>query len=335
MKICIVGAGAIGASLGGILKKNGADIEFVCKSEDVKQRAESTGVHISGIKGNFDVVVPARLKMADLKEKKDIIIISTKAYDLEKLGLEALAHLSPNGLIVSMQNGICADIMEKAVGAEKAVLSAVTYGATLNGPADTVITSTGGFVIGKLDGKKPQLLYDLCDILNESFECKISNNILEELYSKLIINSCITAVGAVCGLSLGKMLSRKLCRKIFLNIIREAMFVANAMQLSVPPFGGKLDYYKLLSGNSMFDNLRRHIILKVVGNKYKNLKSSSLQSLEKGQPTEIDFFAGYICEKGKQYSVATPTNDVLYAMVKDIERGKRPISPDNLKELLL
>jgi 2-dehydropantoate 2-reductase len=56
------------------------------------------------------------------------------------------------------------------------------------------------------------------------------------LYSKLIVNSCITSLGAICGLRLGEMMKRRQARKIFLAIIAEAMAVAHAMNLSVPPF---------------------------------------------------------------------------------------------------
>jgi 2-dehydropantoate 2-reductase len=68
----------------------------------------------------------------------------------------------------------------------------------------------------------------------------------------------------------------------------------------------------------------------VVGIKYKNLKSSSLQSLERGRPTEIDYFNGYISQKGKLLGVLCPVNDRLTFMVKEIEKGERKIGERNL-----
>ena len=106
--------------------------------------------------------------------------------------------------------------------------------------------------------------------------------------------------------------------------------MAHALGLSVPPFGGKLDYDRLMAGSGVISRLRRHGMIRLVGLKFRRLKSSSLQSLERGKPTEIDYFNGYIAAKGRECGVATPVNDALTAMVKAIERGELAISTDNL-----
>jgi 2-dehydropantoate 2-reductase len=59
-----------------------------------------------------------------------------------------------------------------------------------------------------------------------------------------------------------------------------------------------------------------------------------LQSLERGRRPEIDFMNGYVVEKGQETEVPTPVNAALTEMVRKIEAGERPISPDNLKSLL-
>jgi 2-dehydropantoate 2-reductase len=69
-----------------------------------------------------------------------------------------------------------------------------------------------------------------------------------------------------------------------------------------------------------------------MGMKYKKLKSSSLQSLERGRLTEIDFLNGYIASNGKMHGVPVPVNTALVDMVHEIEDGKREISPDNLND---
>ena len=72
----------------------------------------------------------------------------------------------------------------------------------------------------------------------------------------------------------------------------------------------------------------------VVGLKYKNLKSSSLTSLQRGKPTEVDVLNGWISRKAKQYGVATPVNDKLVQLIKEIEAGTRQCSPYNLNEII-
>ena len=65
--------------------------------------------------------------------------------------------------------------------------------------------------------------------------------------------------------------------------------------------------------------------------KYRELKSSSLQSLQRGRKTEVANYNGYIVAKGKELGVSTPVNAKLTAMVEEIEAGKRPITPDNFR----
>jgi len=161
---------------------------------------------------------------------------------------------------------------------------------------------------------------------------EISGNIMGSLYSKLIINSCITSLGAVCGLYLGEMLAVKKIRKIFVEVMREAIAVADAMRISVEVYAGKIDYYKLLSGAGLFDHLRRHMMIRLVGFKYRRLKSSMLQSLERGKPTEIDYLNGYISDNGAKYGIPTPVNDMIISIVKDIEIGEKDISPGNFDD---
>lgn len=112
------------------------------------------------------------------------------------------------------------------------------------------------------------------------------------------------------------------------------MAVAEAMQIHVEPAGsGKLDYYKLLAGKGKSADLKRYLTIRIIGFKYRRIKSSSLQSLERGRRTEIDFLNGYICEKGKALGVPTTLNSAVKAMVLEIENGQRQMSLDNLDEL--
>ncbi len=60
-----------------------------------------------------------------------------------------------------------------------------------------------------------------------------------------------------------------------------------------------------------------------------------VQSLERGERTEIDFFNGYIAARGRELGVKTPLNEYLTACVKDIEAGRRKIGLVNFNEPFL
>ena len=94
-----------------------------------------------------------------------------------------------------------------------------------------------------------------------------------------------------------------------------------------------LDFYKFLESRGKIADLKRYLTIRIIGFKYRKIKSSSLQSLERGRRTEIDYLNGYICEKGKAFGVPTPLNDAVRAMVLAIENGQKPMTLKNLAEL--
>jgi len=116
--------------------------------------------------------------------------------------------------------------------------------------------------------------------------------------------------------------------------------VATASGISLEAVGGTLDIHRLYlpperrTGGFGLDVISRHAIMMVVGFKFRRLKSSMLQSLERGRRPEIDFFNGYVVERARELGVPVPVNEALTAMVREIADGKRPIRPDNLEGLL-
>ena len=95
---------------------------------------------------------------------------------------------------------------------------------------------------------------------------------------------------------------------------------------------GKLNYYTFIEGTGFLKRFKRHAIIRLIGFKYRRLKSSMLQSLERGKKTEIDYMNGYICEQGKKSGIPTPVNDTIVRMIQEIEAGDRKISRENFND---
>jgi len=332
-RICIIGPGAIGGVLAGILVREGFQVHLVTKYEELAKKISSTGIEVLGHKGNFTTPVSSVARPDQLEGEFDYVFMATKADSLKETATAILPFLSNFSRVVSLQNGICEEMLAEVVGEQRTVGCVVGWGGTMHAPGKVEMTSGGECILGNWKRKADRPLQELKEILDHVVETRTSPHILSELYSKLIINACITTLGAVCGLFLGQMLSKKHTRKLFIEIIREAMNVAEAMALPVAPgAGGKLDYYKFLKPGR-FSEFKRHMTIRFIGIKYRKLKSSSLQSLERGRKTEVDNYNGYISAKGFSHDVPTPVNDQLVRMVKEIEEGKRTIGPKNLMEI--
>ena len=331
-RVLIIGAGAIGGVLGGLLSRAGAEVVFLARPEAARKMNEE-GLSVSGVRGSFSAHPRAVMQVSGLSGAFDAAMVAVKAYDLTGALSPVLPVLSRDCPVVALQNGICLEELESLAGKERAVGCVVGWGATLHGPAAVELTSEGEMVIGCRSAAAR--LEPIHELLSLAFPTMISKDILADLYSKLVINSCITTLGAISGRTLGWMLKRRLYRSVFIGIIREAMAAADAAGVKVPTYAGRLDYHSFLKGGRTVDGIRRHLFIRLMGVKYRKLKSSSLQSLERGKPTEVDYFNGYISRLARAHGIPTPLNDRLTMMVHEIEAGKRHITPDNFTPTLL
>lgn len=334
MRMVVIGAGAIGGVTAAFMARGGADVTLVCKRQSTADIIRDTGLQISGKRGPHQIKLKTVAGIAELKETYDYCLIATKAYDLQRAAEQIIPFLNPAGMVVSLQNGICLDTLSKAVGPERAVGAVVTWSCTKQGDARLALTGEGGFIIGRPGGGSGERLTKLKQAMDMAFPTVISDQILSEMYSKLIINSGITCGGAMTGQTLGRMLIGRRARCFFIHIVRESMRVADAMGLTVPPFGGKLNYYRFIQGKGPVSDLRRHAILFLVGLKYRKLTSSSLTALRRGEKTEVDFLNGWIARKGAELNIPTPVNSRVVEIIKQIEARQRTISPANLFDTL-
>jgi 2-dehydropantoate 2-reductase len=333
LKMAVIGAGAIGGVTAAFMKKAGWDPILVCKHADTLAQVKAPGLQVVGLKGDHTIPLNAVQTISQLPAGLDIVFHATKANDCVAAAEELLPLLKPESMVVSLQNGISEDALADVLGRDRVTGCVVGWGATHIGSGKLEVTSEGEFVLGNIDHRPDDRLETVRLMLAAVQPTRISDNIMGELYSKLMINACINSLGAIAGVPLGELLAVRKIRTIFIALMQEALAVANAMALRVAPAaGGKLDYYQLLAGRGVFKQLKRHLVIRMIGLKYRRIRSSSLQSLERGRPTEVDFLNGYICDRAAEHGVPVPVNQAMVAMIKAIETGQRPVSMGNMAD---
>lgn len=333
MRVVVIGAGAIGGVIAAYLTQSHAEITLVCRDKNTADIIRTQGIHIGGIRGQHCIRLNAVAGIEALHGEYDICLIVTKAYDLEDAAKRILPFLSNLSLVVSVQNGMCWEILEGIVGKARTAACVVSWSSTQIAPARLDLTSEGGFIIGRSNGEIDDKIRELKALLDWVAPTMISDHIFGEIFAKLIINSGVTCGGAITGLTLGGLLKRNDARKFFISLVREDIALAGALGVRVPPFAGRLDYYRFLSGNGILDCMRRHLLLLAIGLKYRRLTSSSLTALQRGQPTEVAYLNGWICRKARELGVPVPINERVCKITSEIENGLRKITPANLAEL--
>ena len=121
-------------------------------------------------------------------------------------------------------------------------------------------------------------------------------------------------------------------RKYESRIILNPEYIEGLYRLSESSYIQIVFGFHLSEGFSL-KHLRKQIIMKLVGRKYKNLYTSSLVSLSEGEKTEVDYLNGYLVDQGEKYNVDTPLNKFIVDLVHKIEDGKTKPSLSNLKLL--
>ncbi|HEY8368642.1 MAG TPA: 2-dehydropantoate 2-reductase, partial [Thermodesulfobacteriota bacterium] len=348
--IWVVGCGAVGGVLGAHLTRSASRRE-PGSGEDLRPWLVCRpGSHLDAIRAqgglrvrvpDYEGIVPVRVAagVAEVPGAPGTVLLAVKAGDVETACRELLPRLEARSMVVSLQNGLCEDRIAAIVGRERTIGAIVGWGATLTRPGEVVQTSRGHTTIGELDGTVTPRLRALEALLAAGEPVRVSTNILGALWTKLIINSATSTLGAVTGLTLGEMLSKAVVRWVARHLVAESVRVADAEGIRLEPFGGRVDLRRIAwrAGGGIgawWHNLASGAALRLAANRYRGLRSVMLQDLDRGRPTEVDEFNGVLVARGAARGVPTPLNAALVEMVHEIERGERRSGIENIAPLL-
>lgn len=338
-RVAVVGAGAIGGPVACFLARAGVPVQVAVKHGTIREAIERQGLVVEGIRGRHVARLHAVEAIEDFEGPLDCAFLAVKTFDTADAAARLRPKLAKDGFVVTLQNGITLDNANDALGRDRVLGCVVEWGSTMLGPGRIDVTSKGRFMLGEQDGKVTPRLRLAKEWLEHTYPVDLVEDVRGALYSKLIVNSCITTTGAVTGQTLGTMLKARRARDVFLFIATEGIRVGQAAKVRLYPVANgrmKPEMLGLDTAHGVargFELWKRHALLRLVGMKYRRLRSSMLQSLERGGKTEVDAMNGVIAAWGRTHGVATPVNDALVRMVHEIEAGRRTSTPRNLDEL--
>lgn len=330
IKIGIVGGGNIGRTLSVLLMSNGFDVEVVCRSNHSTIKIDNSYVfEIKGDFGDKSYLIPYVKSIEELSSKKDIIIYTTKSYDMINRVHKCLKFLKPTGTIVTIQNIYTIDKLYELIPPESSVCMVCDFGCKTIDKV-TYVKDSNGITLGVYN-KKAINRMKLVEKLLKTF-CKVSKtkDIVGFCMGRNIINGTISVLGGVSGLNLKDMLSCKEGRYLFCSAILECYNICCRSNINVLPYNETLDYKKFCESSIMSLLYRKNIIKKLRVNN-GNIKSSALDDLENGRKTEIMTLVDTMLAYGKKTSSCIQTISYLGNMLKEIEGGQRTINVDNLK----
>ena len=338
MRIGIIGAGAIGSVVGGMLTKAGHDVTLIDQWPEHIETMRKNGLRLSGTCGDHTIPVKALhiYEAQAITEPFDAVFISVKSYDTEwatSLGIQYLKK--PNGVVVDFQNGINDERVAAIAGRERTLGSVITIGAGMYEPGHAMRTDTGaiGFKIGELDGKETERARELARIMSDVAVTKVTTNLFGERWSKLTVNCMANPLAGLSGLGTAEVRTRPEPRLIAIYVGGEVVKVGRACGYEVEPIYG-------IASQRFVDAYEGRGLAEVEadvaaeGARRGGGRPSLLQDVMRGRRTEIDYLNGYVCEQGRRLGVKTPVNDAVVEAVRSHGVGKLKPDPKNLDPIL-
>lgn len=301
MKIVIVGSGAMGSLLAAYLSKSKEEIWFLDKDDARANSACERAFAVEGVSGNAQIKIKASSRPQDIGVA-DLIILCVKSYHTKEAILHAKGLVGDNSSVLTLQNGIGnIEIIAEIIGPERVIGGVTNHGATLINYHHIRHAGKGETIIGRLDGKVPVEMRAVRELFNKvGLETRISKDIKGLLWSKLIINTGINALGAITKLPNGRLVEFDGTRRILREAVTEATKVAKRKRI-------KLIYDDPLAK------------VEAVAEATAGNICSMLQDVLRKKRTEIDFINGVIVRLGQELGIPTPVNSLLVDLVRTIE----------------
>jgi 2-dehydropantoate 2-reductase len=338
MRIGVIGAGAIGCVVGGLLTKAGHDVTLVDQWPEHIETMKRHGLRLSGTCGEHTIPVKA-LNIHELQGVAtpfEAIFVSVKSYDTEWAAQMALAYLKqPDGVVVDFQNGVNDERVASVVGKARCLGCVITIGAGMYEPGHAMRTDSGsvGFKIGEHDGRDTPRAQALARVMNDVAGAKVTTNLWGERWSKLAVNCMANPLAGLSGLGSAEVRTAPIPRRIAIHVAAEVIQVGRAAGYEVEPIYG-IDARRFVDAaqGKGWDAVEADMAASV-----KFLtggRPSMLQDVMKGRRTEIDYLNGYVSQQGKRLGVPTPVNDAVVAAVRQHGVGTLKPDPKNLEPLV-
>ena len=305
MKICMLGTGSLGSTIGGTLAQGGSEVYFVDQWKEHIDKINENGLKMTDEKEDWYVKVDARTSAEGMGPVDLVIVLKSFATKEAVSQLKETNVIGENTLVMSLQNGLGNEETIAEVVGEANVISGKTYvGGRLLSPGYVSAGVKGKYTyIGELTGEITDRIQAVCDEFNKAgLLCEVSDNIKGLIWDKLLIN---VAAGALCGITrlpYGPLYEEEYIKETAVAAIQEGIDVAKAAGVKLKSEDPEYPWYAASEGLP------------------ETFKTSILQSLELKRPTEIDFINGSVVEWGKKFGIPTPVNRTLVTCVKGIEK---------------
>ena len=328
MDLTIIGAGAIGGTVGAYMARAGSTVRLVDRDEVHVQAMRERGLTIRGFAETFTVPVDAHSIQA-LSDPLDVVLLAVKSQHTAE-ALAGIGHLlSSHSTVVSLQNGLCERIIAATIGPERTVGSFVNFSADYLEPGVISYGGPGSLYLGELDGRTSDRLHALQAALSAWGTVNITSNIWGYLWGKLGYANMLFAT-ALADETMADVIDRY--RSLMVELASEIYAVAALEDIHVEPFDN-------IEPSLFYPREQRqpaaitHSLDALVARRRRDHKTKSgvwRDLAVRHRKTEVDQQLALGAEIGAAHGLHMPLTDRLVELIHDLEEGRREMSWRNL-----
>ncbi len=306
MKIAVMGSGGVGGYYGGLLARAGYDVTLIARGAHRAALVEK-GLQVKSVHGDFTV---APVQVTDTPAEVgpvDLVLVCVKTPDTDRAAQAIKPIVGPETTVMSLQNGIdAAERLGAVVGMEHVVGGATWISSAVESPGVIrQFSEIRRIVLGELDGRITARVQAIAEVLGSTgATAEVTDNILGVLWAKFVFIASISGIGSLTRLELGDYRAVPETRSLLVSLMREVEAVARAGGVS----------------------LERDIVeqaLALTDSMAANIKPSMQRDVEAGRCSELESIIGVIGRKGREWGVATPVADMVYAALLPVELKAR------------
>lgn len=334
-RVLIMGCGGIGGVIAATLTEHGHDVVTVTHNPTITDAINAGGFTVRSEDDSRRVGGSAHTEVPAGSAPFDFVFLVTQPPQVAAAARDALPFLKGDGAMVCFQNGLCEQHVADVVGAERTIGAIVAWGGSMPSPGVYDRTSTGGFVIGRLDGRNDPRLAALRPLLEPIGQVDVTHNLSGARWSKLAINCAISSLGTIGGHRLGELIRYRFVRRMALEVMTEAVVVAQDEGVDLEKVAGTIDLEWValtpgdVNGPGSPSLMGKHAVLLAVGAKFRRLRSSMLIAIERGREPAVDFLNGEVIRRAEARGILTPLNrrvrDLIFGIARKTHRPGVPL----------
>lgn len=309
MVVTIFGVGSLGSLFGYRLQPH-ADVWLYGRWAAQLAAVQERGLVIEELDGSIST--PKRLQITNQIEElppSDLVIVLVKSQQTTAVSPLIAQILKPNGLVITLQNGLGnGDKLAAAVGAERVCQGITAQGATMLAPGRVRHAGNGVTLLARA-GLESELITVAADLLEKGgIKTAVVESADSLIWGKLVVNAAINPLTALFELPNGALPQDPLLAEWLAAAANEVALLAAAQNIKLP--------YPDAAAHAI------HICEITASN-----HSSMLQDIRRGAATEIEAICGAITAVGQRLGIPTPINQQLYGLIKAKENGRLPTNP--------